>query len=82
MNQTIFHPVESADLLEVLRIYLRSHDPEYPDVEKACQEAVLRLKAIPKSDSLPSLVAYITAEDERIAACCKFQTHSHMCPEI
>ena len=69
MNETIFCPVETANLLRFLRNYLRSHDPEYAEAEKSCQKSILSLKSALKSDSSPLLDAYISAEDTRISAC-------------
>ena len=69
MNETIFRPVETANLLHFLRNYLRSHDPEYAEAEKSCQESILSLKSALKPDSSPLLDAYIAAEDARISTC-------------
>lgn len=68
MNETILRPVESTNLLEVLRNHLRSHDPEYPEVAKACQEAVQSLRATLKPDISALMGTYIAAQDARITA--------------
>lgn len=65
MNTTI-------DLLALLRNHLRTHDTEYPEVEKAYQEAVQSLKTALKPDTIPLLDVYITAQDDRITACLRF----------
>lgn len=67
MNDIIFRPVETDYLLAFLRNHLRTHDPEYPEVEKACQEAIQSLKTTLKPDTSPLLDAYIAAEDARIS---------------
>lgn len=72
MNKTIFSPVESADLLDALRNHLRSHDLEYPKVEKACQGAIQSLKTTLKPDISALLDTYIAAQDERITASLRF----------
>ena len=69
MNEVIYRPAESNDLLRYLRNYLRSHDPEYSEAEKSCQKAVQSLKSTLKPDISPMLDAYIAAEDARISAC-------------
>ena len=72
MNETILRPVESTDLLEVLRNHLRSHDPEYQEAEKACQEAVQSLKTVLEPDISALMGTYIAAQDARITACLRF----------
>lgn len=69
MNEIIFRPTETVDLLAFLRNYLRTHDPEYAETEKSCQEAIQSLKSALKPDNSPLLDAYIAAEDARISAC-------------
>lgn len=72
MKETILRPVESTDLLEVLRNHLRSHDPEYPKVEKACQEAVQILKTVLMPDISALLDTCIAAQDTRFTASLRF----------
>ena len=69
MNEVIFRPVESAELLTFLRNYLRAHDREYAETVKSCQQAIQSLKTALKPDTSPLLDAYIAAEDARISAC-------------
>lgn len=72
MTKTIFRPMETPDLLEALRIHLRTHDTEYAGVENACQEAVQSLKNALKPDTSLPLDAYLAAEEMRITACLRF----------
>ena len=69
MNEVIFRPVESAEPLTFLRNYLRTHDREYAETVKSCQQAIQSLKTALKPDISPRFDAYIAAEDTRISAC-------------